>query len=59
MSLCKEQILRLNYCPNYVRDDYKPEAAMVCFTDIPLKYAREYCSKFGKFWMGFNKYKMV
>ncbi|TMO66712.1 hypothetical protein CWC18_02760 [Pseudoalteromonas aurantia] len=58
-SICEDQILRLSYCPNYVHDDYKPEEAMVCFTDIPLKYAREHCSKFGKFGIGFNKNKMI
>ena len=58
-SICEDQILRLSYCPNYVHDDYKPEAAMVFFRDIPLKYAREYSSKFRKFGMGFNKNKMV
>lgn len=59
ISICTENILRLSYCPNYVSDDYKPESAMVCFTDIPLMHAKEHCSKFGKFGIGFNKNKMI
>ncbi len=58
-SICDENILRLSYCPNYVSENYKPESAMVCFTDIPLKFAREHCSKFGKFGIGFNKKKLI
>lgn len=58
-SICDENVLRLSYCPNYVNENYKPESAMVCFTDIPLKFAKEHCSKFGKFGIGFNKDKMI
>jgi hypothetical protein len=29
------------------------------FTDIPLRFAREHCVKFGKFGIGFNKQKMI
>lgn len=58
-SICDEHILRLSYCPNYVQEEYKPESAMVCFTDIPLRYAKEHCAKFGKFGIGFNKERMI
>lgn len=58
-SICDENILHLSYCPTYVNKEYEPKAAMVCFTDIPLKYAKEHCSKFGKFGVGFNKSKMI
>ncbi len=34
--ICQERVLRLSYCPNYVRPDFRPQSAMVCFTDIPL-----------------------
>lgn len=54
-----EQILRLTYCPNYVNPAYNPRAAMVCFTDIPLKHSREHCSKFGRFGIAFKKSKMI
>ena len=54
-----ERILRLTYCPNYVNPAYKPEAAMVCFTDIPLNHSREHCSKFGRFGIAFKKSKMI
>jgi hypothetical protein len=58
-SICNEEALRLSYCPNYVSEEYKAESAMVCFTDIPLRYAKEHCKKFGKFGIGFNKTKMI
>jgi len=58
-SICEENILRLTYCPNYVSTEYKPESAMVCFTDIPIKYSKEHCSKFGKFGIAFKKTKMI
>lgn len=58
-SICDEKILRLSYCPNYVHEEYKPESAMVCFTDIPLRFAKEHCSMFGKFGIGFNKQRMI
>lgn len=58
-SICDEEILRLSYCPTYIQEKYKPEAAMVCFTDIPLRFAKEHCEKFGKVGIGFNKERMI
>jgi hypothetical protein len=58
-SICNEKILRLSYCPKYVHQEYKPKSEMVCFTDIPLRFAKEHCAKFGKFGIGFNKQKMI
>jgi len=58
-SICDEMILRLSYCPNYVHEEYKRESAMVCFTDIPLSFAKEHCAKFEKFGIGFKKQKMI
>lgn len=58
-AICAEEILRLSYCPNYVSEEYKPESAMVCFTDIPLWHAKEHCKVFGKFGIGFNKQRLI
>ena len=58
-SICREKILRLSYCPNYVSEDYDRKSAMVCFTDIPLWHAKEHCRIFGKFGIGFKKEKMI
>jgi hypothetical protein len=58
-AICDEEILRLSYCPNYVSDGYKPESAMVCFTDIPLWHAKEHTKIFGKFGIGFKKENMI
>lgn len=58
-SICQEKILRLSFCPNYVNSQLKQESAMVCFTDIPLRFAKEHCSKFGRFGIGFNKINMI
>ncbi|UTW58854.1 hypothetical protein KFE96_00660 [Kordiimonas sp. SCSIO 12603] len=58
-SICQEKILRLSYCPNYVSDQFKKESAMVCFTDIPLRFAKEHCAIFGRFGIGFNKKSMI
>lgn len=58
-TICDERLLRLTYCPNYVQPDYKPETAMVCFTDIPLRYSREHCDRFGRFGIGFKKPRMI
>lgn len=59
IAICDEEILRLSYCPNYFQKEYNPKSAMVCFTDIPLRYAKEHCSKFRKFGIGFNKSRMI
>lgn len=58
-TICKEEILRLSYCPNYDQDNFKPRSAMVCFTDIPIKFSKEHCKKFGKFGIAFHKDKMI
>ena len=58
-DICKEEILRLSYCPNYVQGNFKPESLMVCFTDIPLKHSKEHCSNFGRFGIAFHKDKMI
>lgn len=58
-NICREQILRLTYCPTYVQESLKPRVAMACFTDIPLDHSREHCSKFGQFGLAFNKQKMI
>lgn len=58
-NICREQILRLTYCPTYVQENLKPHVAMACFTDIPLEHSHEHCSKFGQFGLAFNKKKMI
>ena len=59
-AIADEQILRLMPCPNYDDPDLKKKSAMVCFTDIPLKYSREHCKdRFGRFGIAFNKQKMI
>lgn len=58
-TICEEKVLRLSYCPNYDKDNFKPRSAMVCFTDIPIKYSREHCNKFGKFGIAFRKDRMI
>jgi hypothetical protein len=58
-TICQEEILRLSYCPNYTAEDYNPKAAMVCFTDIPLRYSKEHCGKFGRFGVAFKKSRMI
>ena len=58
-NICREQILRLTYCPTYVQENLKPRVAMACFTDIPLEHSHEHCSKFGQFGLAFNKQKMI
>ena len=32
---------------------------MVCFTDTPIKYAKEHCKKYGYFGISFNKNKLI
>lgn len=58
-NICREQILRLTYCPTYVQENLKPRVAMACFTDIPLEHSHEHCSKFGQFGLAFNRQKMI
>jgi hypothetical protein len=58
-SICEEQILRLSYCPNYVDPAYAPKTAMVCFTDIPLRYSGEHCDQFGQYGIAFHKQAMI
>lgn len=58
-TICEEEVLRLTFCPTYVQPDYKPESAVVCFTDIPLRYSHEHCGLFGRFGIGFKKSRMI
>ena len=67
-SIISKQIIYLSYCPNYgtptenptVRDNINDKKTMmVCFTDLPLIYSNEFCSKFGTFGIGFKKEKMI
>lgn len=58
-TICNETILRLTYCPNYTAENYKQKSEMVCFTDIPLKYSKEHCGKFGRVGIAFKKNHMV
>jgi hypothetical protein len=54
-TICSERLLRLTYCPEYVRDNFKREVAMVCFTDIPLSESFEHCNRFGNCGIAFDK----
>lgn len=58
-SICEEEVLRLTFCPRYVQDKFRPDTAMVCFTDVPLRYSREHCGIFGRFGIAFHKQKMI
>jgi hypothetical protein len=67
-SIISKQIIYLSYCPNFAtpidqsttRDNINDKRTMmVCFTDLPLKYSKEFCSKFGTFGVGFKKTKMI
>lgn len=58
-NICKEQMLRLIYCPPYVQENLKSKVKMVCFTDIPLEHSREHCIQFGEFGLVFDKQKMI
>lgn len=67
-SIISNQIIYLSYCPNYATPTKNPttrdnindkKTMMVCFTDLPLKYSKEFCSKFGTFGVGFKKKKMI
>jgi len=60
-SICSELKLRLTFCPNYVDDtkEFAQNTVMACFTDIPLRFSREHCSKFGEFGIAFRKPKMI
>lgn len=58
-NICREQILRLTYCPTYVQGNFRPRVAMACFTDIPIEHSHEHCAKFGQFGLAFDKKKMI
>lgn len=58
-AICNEEILRLTVCPRYVQEKFKPETAMVCFTDVPLHHSGEHCGKFGRFGIAFHKHNMI
>jgi hypothetical protein len=67
-NIISKQIIYLSYCPNYATPIDNPttrnnindkETMMVCFTDLPLKNSKEFCSKFGSFGVGFKKKKMI
>jgi len=67
-SIVLNQILYLSYCPNYGTPTTTPQmrdsitdrkTMMICFTDLPLRYSNEFCTKFGKFGVGFNKDVMM
>lgn len=58
-KICENQSLKLSYCPNYVSDELQPLSSMACFTDVPLRYSKEHCSKFGKVGIGFKKKNMI
>lgn len=58
-TICKEQILRLSYCPNYMDEKYRQDSGMVCFTEIPLRFSSEHCKIFGKFGIAFSKSAMI
>lgn len=69
-KVISNQIIYLSYCPNYATplssdvlstrngiNDRK--TMMVCFTDLPLEYSKDFCSKFGTFGIGFKKENMI
>ena len=58
-KISDEEVLRLSYCPRYVQDDLKPQASMVCFTDVPLKFSAEHCGLFGRCGIAFRKDAMI
>lgn len=58
-SICAERLLRLSYCPTYVREDFQPRVSMVCFTDIPLKESAEHCQRFGRCGIAFKKDALI
>jgi hypothetical protein len=58
-AICQEEILRLSFCPRYVQGKLKPNSAMVCFTDVPLKHSKEHCGNFGRFGIAFQKQNMI
>jgi hypothetical protein len=67
-SIISKQIIYLSYCPNYAtpviasttKDNINDKKTMmICFTDLPLIYSKEFCSKFGTFGVGFKKTKMI
>lgn len=58
-SICADHLLRLLYCPIYVQKDFRPQNRMVCFTDIPLEFSAQHCSRFGKFGIAFKKQNMI
>jgi hypothetical protein len=67
-SIISKKKIYLSYCPNFATPVDQPSTRnnindkrtmMVCFTDLPLKYSKEFCAKFGKFGVGFKKSKMI
>jgi hypothetical protein len=68
INILKTQLLYLSYCPNYgtptstpsTRDNLNDrKTMMICFTDLPLRYSKIFCSKFGRFGIGFKKERMM
>jgi hypothetical protein len=47
------------YCPTYVREEFKRDAAMVCFTDIPLWESAAHCARFGHCGIAFHKQALI
>jgi hypothetical protein len=67
-KIISSQKIYLSYCPNHPTPVDEPstrenindkKTMMVCFTDLPLKYSKTFCKKFGTFGIGFNKKKMI
>ncbi len=58
-SICAERLLRMTYCPTYVRDNLKPSVSMACFTDIALAGSALHCRRFGRCGIAFKKEALI
>lgn len=58
-GICEERVLRLAYCPTYVRPELQKKAMMVCFTDAGLQESSRICDRFGRVGIAFRKDRLM
>jgi hypothetical protein len=54
-AIVEELVLRLTYCPTYVRPELQRLVMMACFTDLPVQVSAEHCEHFGRCGIAFKK----
>jgi Putative abortive phage resistance protein AbiGi, antitoxin len=60
ISILERNQLKLGFNPFGRLDIYRGVGAhMICFTDVPIRYSRIHCTRYGKFGIAFSKRKLA